>query len=60
MELYCALLGVQTIGAVALYWAGLLPYRQVLADPTSHEAHPWTIVWALSSIAAMQIVYWIS
>jgi hypothetical protein len=60
MKPYFALLGVQTIGAVALYWTGLLLYRQVLADPASHEADPWTIVWSLSSIALMQIAYWIS
>jgi hypothetical protein len=33
---YFALFGMQTIGAVVLFWTGLLLYRQVLADP-SHE-----------------------
>ena len=57
---YFALFGMQTIGAVFLYWTGLLLYRQVIVDPASHEAHPWTLVWTLSSIALMQIAYWIS
>jgi hypothetical protein len=57
---YFALFVMQTIGAVLLYWTGLLLYRQVLVDPTSNETHPWTLVWALSSIALMQIAYWVS
>ena len=57
---YFALFGMQTIGAVFLYWTGLLLYRQVIADPASHEAHPWTLVSTLSSIALMQIAYWTS
>lgn len=55
-----ALFGTQTIGAFLLYWIALHLYRQVLADPGSHEAHPWTLVWALSSIALMQVAYWVS
>ena len=60
MAPYVALLGVQTAGAVALYWTGLPLYRQVLADPSSHEAYLWTIVWNILSIILMQIAYWIS
>ena len=60
MAPYVALLGVQTIGAVALYWTGLPLYGQVLADPSSHEAYLWTIVWNLLSINLMQIAYWVS
>ena len=33
---------------------------RTLADPTSHEAHPWTLVWSLLSIALMQCTYWVS
>ena len=57
---YFALFGLQTIGAVVLIWTGLLVYRQVLADPSSHERQPWAIVGSLSSIALMQIAYWVS
>ena len=57
---YFALLGMQTIGAVFLYWTGLLLYRQVIADPATYETHPWTLVWALSSVTLMQIAYWLS
>ena len=57
---YFALFGMQTIGAVVLIWTGLFLYRQVLADPTSHEPEPGTIVGSLSSIALMQISYWVS
>jgi hypothetical protein len=57
---YFALFGMQTIGAVVLFWTGLLVYREVLADPTKHERHPWAMVGSLSSIALMQIAYWVS
>lgn len=57
---YFALFGMQTIGAVVLIWTGLLLYRQVLADPTKHETHPWAIVGSLLAIALMQISYWVS
>jgi EamA domain-containing membrane protein RarD len=57
MAPYVALLGVQTIGAVALCWTGLPLYRQVLADPSSHEVYAWAIVWNLLSIILMQIAY---
>jgi hypothetical protein len=50
---------VQTIGAVVLIWTGLFLYRQVLADP-SQEPELWPIVGSLSSIAVMQICYWVS
>jgi hypothetical protein len=57
---YFALFGMQTIGAVVLIWTALLVYREVLADPVSHEPHRWAIVGSLSSIALMQIAYWVS
>jgi hypothetical protein len=57
---FFALFGTQTIGAIFLICTGLLVYREVLADPVSHETHPWAIVGSLSSIALMQICYWVS
>ena len=57
---YFALFGMQTIGAAVLFWTALLAYREVLADPVSHEAHRWAIVGSLLSIALMQISYWVS
>ena len=56
---YFVLFGMQTIGAVVLFWTGLFLYRQVLEDP-SHEPELWPIVGSLSSIALMQIAYWVS
>jgi hypothetical protein len=56
---YFLLFGMQTIGAVVLIWTGLFLYRQVLADP-SHEPEAWPIAGSLSSIALMQIAYWVS
>ncbi len=55
---YFALFGMQTIGAVVLIWAGLLLYRQVLADPASYDEESWSSIWSLMSIALMQISYW--
>jgi hypothetical protein len=57
---YLAMLGVQTIGAVILFWNAVPLYREVLADPASHEAQPEALVWSLSSIALIQVGYWIS
>ena len=57
---YFTLFGMQTIGAFVLSSTALQLYRQVLADPGSHEPHPWTVVWSLSSIALMQTAYWVS
>ena len=57
---YLALFGAQTIGAFVLLWTGLRLYREVLADPTSHELHPWRFVDSLSSIALMQGSYGVS
>ena len=56
---YFALFGMQTLGAVVLIWTGLRLYREVLAD-LSHKPEAWPIVGSLSSIALMQICYWVS
>lgn len=53
------LVGVETIGAVILFWHVVPHYRRVLVDPASFEARPETLVWALSSIALMQVGYWL-
>ncbi len=55
---YFALFGIQTVGAIVLIWAGLLLYRQVLADPTSYDEESWSSIWSLSAIALMQVSYW--
>ena len=57
---YFTLFGMQTIGAVVLIWTGVLVYREALADLVSHEAHRWSIIGSLLSIALMQISYWVS
>lgn len=57
---YPILFGVQTIGAIVLFWNAVPLYHQILADPAAHEARPENLVWALSSIALMQVGYWIS
>lgn len=55
-----ALFGMQTIGAGILFWNAVPLYRQILADPASHEAQNEHMIWALSAIALMQVGYWIS
>jgi len=54
------LFGVQTIGAIFLFWDAVPVYREILADPAAHEAQPEHLVWAVSSIVLMQAGYWIS
>ncbi len=54
------LFGVQTIGAVILFWNGVPLFQEILADPAGHEAQPEHLIWALSSILLMQAGYWIS
>jgi hypothetical protein len=57
---FTVLFGMQTIGAVILFWNAVPLYQQTLADPASHEAGTEHLTWALSSIALMQIGYWLS
>jgi hypothetical protein len=57
---YFALFGIQTIGVAILFWNGVPLYQEVLADPASFEPRPEPLIWGLSSIALMQIGYWIS
>ena len=57
---YPALFGVQTIGAVVLFWNAVPLYQQILADPASYVAGTEHMTWALSSIALMQMGYWLS
>ena len=52
--------GTQTIGTVVLFWNAVPLYQQILADPASHEAGTEHLTWALSSIALMQLGYWVS
>ena len=54
------LFGVQTIGAIILFWNAVPLYREILADPAAHESQPENLAWALSSIVLMQAGYWIS
>ena len=58
--LFPTLFGMQTVGAVVLFWKGIPLYQQILADPASHEARPENLVWSLSSIVLIQVGYWIS
>jgi hypothetical protein len=58
--LYYLLFGVQTTGAVILFWHGVPHYQQILADPSGHEARPETLIWSLSAIALIQAGYWVS
>jgi hypothetical protein len=54
------LLGVQTLGATILYWYGIPLYRQVFAEPASHQVETTRLLWAVPSIALMQLGYWTS
>jgi hypothetical protein len=51
---------MQTIGVFTLFWNGIPLYRKILADPASHQAQTQTLIWAFSSIALIQIGYWLS
>ena len=54
------LFGMQTLGTGLLHWYVIPLYRQVLADPTVHEAELRPLLWGLPSITLMQLGYWIS
>jgi len=56
---YHQLFALQTIGTAILLWNGVPLYREIVADPSSHEARPETLVWAFSSIALIQVGYWV-
>jgi hypothetical protein len=56
---YSFLFAMQTLGTAILLWYGIPLYRQVLADPGSHEPRPGRLIWSLSAIALMQSGYWI-
>jgi len=60
LKLHYFLFGLQTLGAVILFWNGVPLYRQILADPAAHEPRAETWLWALASIALIQAGYWIS
>ena len=57
---YPTLFGVQTIGAVVLFWNAVPLYQQILSDPASYVAGTEHMTWALSSITLMQMGYWLS
>jgi hypothetical protein len=57
---FSALFGVQTLGAVILFWNAVPIYQRILVDPSSHVARSENLTWSLSSIALMQVGYWIS
>jgi hypothetical protein len=57
--LYLALFATQTIGVFILLWNGIPHYRQILADPASYEPRTQTLIWAFSSIALIQVGYWL-
>ena len=57
---YSTLFAVQTIGTAILLWNAVPLYRQILSDPASHAVRNENLTWALSSIALMQLGYWIS
>jgi hypothetical protein len=50
---------VQTIGVAIFVWNAVPHYREILADPSSLDPRPETLVWSLSAIALIQVGYWI-
>ena len=58
--LYWILLGMQTLGVSILFWYGVPHYREVLRDPAAHEFGLGVFLWAMPSIALMQLGYWYS
>lgn len=57
--LYAMLFGMQTIGAIILFWFAVPLYRVVLSHPSGHVADLDTLFWSLPSIALMQVGYWL-
>ena len=50
--------GLETLGALILLWNGVPLFREVIADPASHEPRSETLIWAFASIALIQVGYW--
>lgn len=57
---YPILFAMQTIGTAILIRNAVPLYRQILTDPASHAVRIENLTWSLSSIALMQLGYWIS
>lgn len=57
---FVALFGMQTCGAVIMYWNVVPLYRQALADAKSLEGELEASLWPLAAIALMQSGFWIS
>lgn len=57
---YATLFAVQTIATAMLLWNAVPLYRQIVADPASYLLRKENLIWSLSSIALMQLGYWIS
>jgi hypothetical protein len=57
--LYPLLLVIQTIGVIVLYGHIVPLFKQVVADPTTHEIRSETRIWTISAIALIQVGYWI-
>lgn len=58
--LYFLLFGMQTVGAVLIFWITIPLFREALSDPASYEVKSETLPWTLSSIALIQTGYWVS
>jgi len=56
---YLRLFGIQTIGVAILLINGVPLFREITAAPSAHVARPETLVWELTSIALMQVGYWL-
>ena len=57
--LYPLLLAMETVGVLVIYWVSLPLYRQLLADPNSHDPQMETRIWTLAGTALVQIGFWV-
>jgi hypothetical protein len=56
--LYSALLAMETLGALVLYWQGLPLYRKLSADIAAHVPQASTILWVIAAGTIIQVAYW--
>ena len=57
---FFALFGMQTVGAVIMYWRVVPLYRQAIAAPASLQVELETSMWPILAIGLIQGGYWIS
>jgi len=57
--LYRAFFATQTVGALVFFSNGIPLYREVLADPSKHQAGASSMIWVLAAIVLIQVGFWV-